>query len=911
MPEEEDDVVLPGTQPESQSSTQPLENTQPSEDTEPAESLEDTQLAEATQPVENTQPSEDAQPTQSLEDTKPLEEERTPVARNATRLSADRRTSEGSFHSAQEDIQQRGETVELMNVNSPAQQKVEVQIPQPSQQSSKDSEPVQSSTQSPEKATPAEPVKSQPNETESKDAEVALDNQFDDIGSPSDTSTPERPPIRKSSLTFASLPAREPLTTKKSMSGARISRTSHVDLAKMSTAGRHSYFGRQTGGPRTTQVLPEENDEKGLDGDKMDVDGEEGLSHGDLDMEMEASKLHNKSSTQRLHEKISMLGKLQPSRPTKSIPAVSTLAGSHVTYPELPSTQQETSKQGTASQKPWTAQSSKPVVEEDDEWIKPIGTPHRANLPKSHTTGSMEQHIGSDTIRERGKDDSEKSRSIEDSPAKRLNEVKPSNPAGLGHGKSASTAILTSPQHPGTPAGPNQKNASASNMAVESTTPLGSPKRYEGPLSASRSKLQSIMKTAKSLFTSSAGTSASPRMRPSSPNASRSQPKPPRDDNTASVDAEALPHQPSSPSRQEGRRTRSSTEKEEKRKEQELKDRQRTDEQLEKTREQEKQKAAHLNVHQEKPAKREEQEEAAPAAKSSPKDAPQSQKQPSMEHEQGRDPGHNREVEPRSAAPVLSHHQQPQQPKQNDRRPVKPTREVPQKPKPQPVSIRVGSTLSRQMPLSSTTSLSSSVHDPAPVPAPTPASVSKQSTISKKASTSSLHTAASTSSFKSSVSAQSQRKAQLAAERKREQVSFLSRNVILYADILQDEREARRREEQKRELERKRAAQQQQQQEEARRQELRNRAEAERRERERERLAVEEAKKAAQKQAIEKRRLENARRQESQQPTPAKDSVCTTYKKFRNASNEKTLRVRFYSRIGQLRSLRSAMTWGL
>ncbi|KAL2009652.1 hypothetical protein VTN00DRAFT_5459 [Thermoascus crustaceus] len=877
MPDdEEDDVVLPGTQPESQSSTQPLEATQPLEttqrsqdtqDTQPTQSLHDTQPLEE-EPEEEPEAESEAEPEEEREaepeerpeaeleeepDEEPEEPEAepekgpTPAARNVTSPSPDRRrTSEGSFHSAQEDIRQREETVEPMNVDSPARQKIEVQIPQPSQRPSKDPEPAQSPARLAEKTAPAEPAKSQPDEKESKNTETALDNQFDDIGSPSDNSTPERPLIRKSSLTFASLPAREPLNTKKSMGGTRISRTSHIDLGKMSAAGRQSYFGRQTGGPRTTQVVPEEDDEKKLD--KMDVDDEKGLSHDDSDMDMEASKLHNKSSTQRLHEKISMLGKLQPSRPTKSIPAVSALASSQVTYPELPSTQQETSKQGTTGQRPRSTQSSKPAVGDNDEWIKPMSSPLKANLPKSHTTGHTDQPTGSGT----GKDDLEKSRSIEDSPAKRHPEAKPSNLAGLGHGKSASTPTLSSPQRPGTPAGPNDKDASASDVAVESTTPPVSPRRYEGPLSASRSKLQSIMKTARGLFTGSAGTPVPGRMEPSSPIASRSQPNPPQD-NTASGHEESQPPEPSSPLRQEGRRTRNSTEREEKRKEQELKDRQRMDEKLEKAREQERQKAAESKTHQEKPLQREDLE-AAPATKSDPNNASHSQKQPS------REPEHSREPEPKFATPAVSHHQQPQQTsKQNDRRPVKPTRETQQRPKPQPVSIRVGSTLSRQMPLS--TNSSSSVQDPAP--APTPASTSKHPTISKKTSTSSLHTTASASSFKSTISTQSQRKAQLAAERKREQ----------------EEREARRREEQKRELERKRAAQQQQQQEEARRQELRNRAEAERRERERERLAMEEAKKAAQKQAIEKRRLENARRHErqgSQQPNSANDSQDRT-----------------------------------
>jgi len=73
-------------------------------------------------------------------------------------------------------------------------------------------------------------------------------------------------------------------------------------------------------------------------------------------------------------------------------------------------------------------------------------------------------------------------------------------------------------------------------------------------------------------------------------------------------------------------------------------------------------------------------------------------------------------------------------------RPVKPTREVAQKPKPQPMSIRVGSTLTR-MPMPSSTSF---VQEPSTVQ--TPGAV-KQPNLSKKASNSSLQTATSNASL--------------------------------------------------------------------------------------------------------------------------------------------------------------------
>lgn len=752
----------------------------------------------------------------SLPSTQPLDEEPTPIARDAP-SPIDRRTTEGSFHSAQEDFRTRGETVEPMNIDTPTKKKVEVQIPELSREST----PAQSpAVGSPKKSAAPSAQKSDPVEKEIND-DMELDNQFD-IGSPSDGSTPERPLMRKSSLTFASLPAREPLMTKKSMGGARLSRTSHVDLAKMNTAGRPSYFGRQTGPARAAQVVPEERDEK-VEEDKMDIDGEKELRPEDLEIDTQASKQHNKSSTQRLHEKINMLGKLQPSRPTKSIPAVAALAGSQVAYPDLSNTKQEPSQRSDATPAPET------VAGEDEDWIKPLASPHKMSIPKSKTTDIMDNVAGYDTVGNLEKSEPRTAQKVSDSSDKGSPMTGQSK-----HGKAPSTFVLSSPQRHDIHGSLNQKNATATNLTAESTTPPTSPRRHDGPLSASKSKLQSIMKTAKGLFTSSAGVSAAAKLEALSPTASRARTNTQHDINKAVPKEDTFP----SPPRYEGRRTRSSTEKEEKRKQKELEDQQRIEEETEKAREQERQKTAQCKTSQEK-AEQDRREASVPesANRSSPKKASQSQKQP-----------------PKEPEPSAAHAQQA--PRPADRRPVKPTRETAPKPKPQPVSIRVGSALSRQIPLAS--AAFSNIPEPSQT-ITTPAAASKQPGLSKKTSNTSLHTATSTSSFKSSVSSQSQRKAQLAADRKREQ----------------EERETRRKEEQKREQERKRAAQQQQ--EEARRQEMRNRAEAERREHEQ--STVEDTKKAAQKQASEKRKLENPRRLErqgSQQPTSANELVSNT-----------------------------------
>lgn len=804
--------------------------------------------------------------------TQPLEEPEND--RRRVSPSVDRRTTEGSFHSAREAPVNTDTSADAMAIDPPEEEDeptFHAQEPTPKALRQADN-----GEREPSEKLETEQDQPKPNvsEEENHSMDIALDHHFDDIGSPSDGSTPDRPLIRKSSLSFASLPAREPLTTKKSMGGGRMSRTSHVDQSKLNLAGRNSYFGRQTGGSRLAQAPLDSNDDMMEMDEQMDIDDDMTITRSqDHHSDTRASKLHNKSSTQRLHERITMLGKSQPPRPNKSIPAVTALAAApQVAYPELPSKPEPTEDRRSKTPVSQTA-----ANEDDEEWIKKPGSPmntQRPQLTKSHTADVMEQFQGNSTIGALEGQTVGGSKIAQGSDKRQSPGPKPFNQHGYGHGKSSSTSVLTPP-----PPGDN-KMVSASNPQVESTTPTTSPKRYDGPLSASKSKLQSIMKTAKGLFTSSAGVSAAAKMETFSPTGNRSQHSlypsisgmlgaqeskqslsslPGSPSRQGSPIRQTSPLRQTSPSRQTERVTRGSMEREEKRKEKELKDRQRVDAQLEKAREKERQKASQLKD-QDPPALERIDRVIAPAPPPATRTSPRKAQQP--QNALARDA---EEDEPKFAVPTLP---QPQNYKQNEiRRPAKPTREAAQKPKPQPVSIRVG-TLSQRIPMSSTTSLSSSVQEPNPPPPAT-----KQSTLGKKASNSSLQAGNSTNNFKNSTSAKP--KALLAAERKKEQVSdCYTRMLFNTLTPSQDERETQRKLEQKRDLERKRAAQ-----EDARRQNQKSRAEteAERRERERERAGPEDTKRMTQKQAIEKRRLENARKleqQRNQQATPSNETVC-------------------------------------
>ncbi|KAL4914980.1 hypothetical protein BDW62DRAFT_189452 [Aspergillus aurantiobrunneus] len=757
--------------------------------------------------------------------TQPFDLEPIAVNGGARRSSADRRTTDASFHSAREEVRHRGETVEPMNIDSPKQSRKEhmqppetIKEPEPKEDAVMEDQPTSDrealtapngqDTDGPGKDVKSSPVKgsAQPpspqEHREPQKDEMTLDN-LDDIGSPSDVDSPERPPIRKSSLSFASLPAREPLGSK-TLGGSRLSRTSHLDSIKPNTGASSTYFGRQTG-HRMTQALDEKSQ-----ADNMDVDESKQIVNEESDVDAKASQLHNKSSTQRLHEKISMLGKMQPSRPTKSIPAVAGLSSAPVSHPELPVAQPET-KQEPSNAKQRETTPPRPTADAEDDWIKPLSSPFQAYPSTAKAAASKPKSSEPPTSdAPEGPSSPTKSRVNEE-----ITRTHTRQASENARGKSA-TPIFSSPQRYG-----HQKSASVNIDSKMTTTPIGSPSRQDGPLSASKSRLQSIVRSAKGLFTSSGGVSAAARNEASSPDEPKAQLQ------RAYTDIDRASQRPLSvfsPPRQEGRRTRSSTEREERRRQQEIDERKREEELAEKARQEEKGRATQQQKPTRERARTESEARGPPASAttlpSSPIRAPQAK--PSKEPEPSSD----------AAPKAVAQPSGPQATRLNDRRPTKPTREPQQKPKPQPVSIRVGSALSRQIPLAS--SVAANAETSIPAPAPTP-SASKAPSLKKKASNQSLHAASSNSSFKSSASSQTQRKAQLASERKREQ----------------DEREARRKEEQRREMERKRAAQQ-------------SRAEGERRERQ-----AEDPKKAAQMQAIEKRRLENARRLErqgSQQP---------------------------------------------
>lgn len=492
----------------------------------------------------------------------------------------------------------------------------------------------------------------------------------------------------------------------------------------------------------------------------------------------EESKAHSKTSTQLLHERINMLGKTKEPRPSKSI--AQTVANPQPVYPHLPAASESRSTVAPVDD------------DDDDDWIAPTKPKHSDELHLSPARPPM-------------------------------------------HQKSISTTAIPSPR-------PNldsdnrlQKAASVSNPnftyalgEIQSTTPAGSPpskKQHDGPLSASKNRLYSVLKSAKSIFASSASASAAAKLEAHNTPSKSPRREPSNESKTAAVlnmpgamySQQQFQDPPKSPTRSmislvsksPSRKTRSSSESDKKR-EKELKAQQKAADELEKAREKERQKAA---KQQEKERLKAQRTEPAKTDKELPRP-------PTAESEQGE------ELE-QAAQP-----QQKQQPKsllhggklRAPGRLAKPTRAEPAQPsRPAPVSIRVASQSQRLGQGPPTSTLSKSQHENngqnRPPTAGNNRPVSAQGSVRG-----------------STAPANARVKALEAAQRKKEA----------------DERAAQRKLEQKRELERKRAA----------------KAEEERRAEEEKRAAeqarVQEAKLAAQRQA-EKQALEQRRKEEARQ----------------------------------------------
>lgn len=713
------------------------------------------------------------------------------------------------------------------------------------------SSPVKSSPMkmSPVKASPLKtqvgsPIIRKPVPSQAEPKQEADDEQ-DDEHSHSDNSSPIRPALRKSSLNFATLPAREPLTTGKSM-GGRMSRTSHLDL------NRTSYYGRPTGGKSlgNTIIPPPSTDD-----DEMDVDeDEETVSHKPT----EAITDHNKTYTQRLQDRIGMLGQSQAkaSRPSKSI---ANLAPINTASTPAPARHDE-KRPFSPIRKP-TTPGAFPGDDDDDDWIDPPVTvakqpsPRPAVPPKDNAYGPMP-----------GKASSETESADFVLPKQRQPTSRPNSPykppmiperttSTLTHMKSASVSALPNAKlQEDDSAGSPKKGISVSNPTLATVsesdrpgTPMKSPLRTarDSPLKQVKNKLSSILKSSKGLLASSAAISAEGKSSILSPSTTRLECLPgPSSESIAQPnlgesmypdlskvlpDAQSLFSRPASPSKPIGRRTRASAERERKEKMMEKEARRLADqmEKLEKEREKEREKARVFSKEQERIAAMEkqvaaqkEQERKRPVEKEPPKPVRSSPRRAKPQVQE-------QDVEMQDASAAMPPPPPPSATRAGGpgpairsrelKRPTRPTKDSATKSKAAPTVIKVNMGAHHSQYHPSNNALSANLHESLAPSAP-------QTQAATKPSQAKLKSKSSVQSLKSSVSSTGRPKAlELAAKRKE-----------------QEEREAQRKREARAEIERKRAAMQEEE----------RRLEAER-QREKEREL--EAKKAAQRQAaIEK-----------------------------------------------------------
>lgn len=717
----------------------------------------------------------------------------------------------------------------------------------------------------------------EPPEMDPDVVEAALDETS---RSPSDGSSPIRPIVRKSSLNFASLPAREPITHKSI--GNRISRTSHLDQT------RTSYY-RHTGGKSLGQDKQDVTDDEN---DDMDMDGPPAPPTSQLEVKADNPAMHNKTYTQRLQDQINKLGKTQANVQQT---LKTTDSNTSQTSPAIDALPQPTpNKQVFSPKKPAMTPGAFP--EDDDDWIEPLGTPDDASnfrsprpvLPKSYTVDVMQgipgqnALTGHDLALPTTRPQTGYGKSPQFSPAL-------GRTAGaLGHHKSASVPIfpVVGRDHDGEKG--LTKVISASNVVLatvledgQPTTPKSPSRGFNNsPLKQVKNKLSSILKSSRGLLASSAAISAEGKHSLLSPSTTRlglhpgpsiesfrsqsvKETNPLYPDLSHQITDMQAPANTISPERTEGRRTRQSIEKEkaeEKRKKDEAKEARRLAEQmdkLEKAREKEREKARVFSKEQERMAAMEKQlasqkEQEKRAIFATPgnnskaiRNSPQKTKSRATSDDQDTDApsieDNTEDVEmldvpnmmpppsaPRSTAP-------PSAMKTREiKRPVRPTKEPTNKAKQAPTVIRVNMGSQHSQYQTSNSSLSSSLHDT--LSQPQSKSKTSQPSLQKKPSLQSL---------KSSTSSAGRPKALEAAARRKEQ----------------EEREAQRRRDAKAEIDRKRAALQ----EEERRQEQQRKLELERqREEERKQAALQaEAKKNAQRQAM----LEKAK--QTRAPPPA------------------------------------------
>lgn len=627
--------------------------------------------------------------------------------------------------------------------------------------------------------------------------------------SPSEASSPVRQMTRKSSLNFASLPAREPLPAGKATSGGRTSRLSY------------------TKPPQYPRLASERNNTARYDIEQT----EEIQDDDDVFRNAVESPDPSKTYTQRLQDQIKRLGHSDgnsaPPPPLAQSPphtVSKTFAGTKIVSPQRKESIQQTMQ---------TTPGAFPEDDDDDDWIEPPTTV-RPGLPKSYSADVMEGIRDKDTI---GQPDFSRGNGPEENFTQGILATPGAAPASPVVSRIPTTYSETA----------LTQISSTSEMALRDTLKTvearpESPSRpaRESPLKQIKNKVSSILKSSRGLLASSAAISAESKaiLSPSTlrlglhPMPSVESISSPQRGASKTLRNADLPA-PASPTRPTTRPAYATMEQSRLEMNREAEAKAKAADQLAKlehAREQEREKARVFSKEQERIAameneivqKKQIERKALPSQ--TPKANRSSPRKPRLGDDSDAQDGDLAMTDaplpvPPSAAKAASTTGHALRNKES-KRPVKPTREPLVKAKLVPTVIRVntGSQHSQYRPSSRQ---STGQPDAAPTPVTT-----QPPQLASKASKAALQAKSSTQSLRS-----------LSAAKKKEQ----------------EEREAQRKREAKAEADRKKAAAQ----EEARRQEQQRRAELER-QKQKERELAEEKKHAQRQAAIEKAKLTRA-----------------------------------------------------
>lgn len=314
--------------------------------------------------------------------------------------------------------------------------------------------------------------------------DVDEESDFDDdvnvkrIGtrSPSEASSPVRQMTRKSSLNFASLPAREPLPAAKAMSGGRTSRLSY------SKATQYPRLGSDRNNTGKVEVEQTEEIQDDYDAPQNDVESPD----------------PSKTYTQRLQDQIKRLGhsdgnNVPPPMTQPPAQAVSkTFAGTKIVSPQRKESIQQTMQ---------TTPGAFPEDDDDDDWIEPPTTV-RPGLPKSYSADVMEGIRDKNTI---GQPDFSRDAEPEDNFTQGILATPSAAPASPVVSRIPATYSETALTQI-----PTASDADFRDVLKSTETRPESPSRLfrESPLKQVKNKLSSILKSSRGLLASSAAISA-------------------------------------------------------------------------------------------------------------------------------------------------------------------------------------------------------------------------------------------------------------------------------------------------------------------------------------------------------------------------------------------------------------------